>query len=118
MPGGNIAIPGLDNNDEFAASGGGGNPFGSIDPNMSMSQPPPLLDDFGGKQPDEVVAVVLPKALEDVFAFKDQLADQLGRTDGEMPAEVGRPDEMSMPKANAGVISGELGDAFGDEVEG
>lgn len=50
--------------------------------------------------------LVLPKALEDVFAFKDQLADQLGRTDGEIPAEAGRPDGVPN-RAHAGVISGE-----------
>lgn len=56
--------------------------------------------------------LVLPKALEDVFAFKDQLADELGRVDGEIPIDItpnfveNRLDGLGAIKA-AGVISGE-----------
>lgn len=61
------------------------------------------------EKPSEVL--VLPKALEDVFAFKDQLADELGRTDGEIPFDAmpgfgdNRLDGLSAIRS-AGVISG------------
>lgn len=57
--------------------------------------------------------LVLPKALEDVFAFKDQLADELGRTDGEIPFDSmpsfidNRLDGLGAIRA-AGVISGNI----------
>lgn len=57
--------------------------------------------------------LVLPKALEDVFAFKDQLADELGRTDGEIPFDLmpsfidNRLDGLGAIRA-AGVISGNI----------
>lgn len=70
---------------------------------------PPANDD-PEKSPE---VLVLPKALEDVFAFKDQLADELGRTDGEIPFDAmpsfidGRLDGLGAIRA-AGVISGNI----------
>lgn len=51
--------------------------------------------------------MILPKALEDVFAFKDQLADEMGRVDGEIPIEA---DKLSM-RPMTGVISTDYADA-------
>lgn len=51
--------------------------------------------------------VILPKALEDVFAFKDQLADEMGRVDGEIPLETDR----SASRPLTGVISTDYADA-------
>ncbi|KAG4076317.1 hypothetical protein HA402_005760 [Bradysia odoriphaga] len=72
---------------------------------MSMKVDKP--DDMKSKSPSEVV---LPKALEDVFAFKDQLAGELGRTDGELPIDVTEKSQ----KNQQGVISTEYGDVDGD----
>lgn len=63
-------------------------------------------DDMKSKSPSEVV---LPKALEDVFAFKDQLAGELGRKDGEIPV-----DERPQQKSSTGVISTDYADADAD----
>lgn len=75
--------------------------------------PPPLMSVKVDK-PEEVKGnqqspseVVLPKALEDVFAFKDQLADELGRGDGEIPIET---DKM-VSRPLTGVISNDYADA-------
>lgn len=72
---------------------------------MSMKVDKP--DDMKNKSPSEVV---LPKALEDVFAFKDQLAGELGRTDGELPVDVTEKNQKNLQ----GVISNEYGDVDGD----
>lgn len=65
-------------------------------------------------KPDEVKGnnqnageVILPKALEDVFAFKDQLADEMGRVDGELPVETDRTTTRPL----TGVISTDYADA-------
>lgn len=57
--------------------------------------------------------LILPKALEDVFAYKDQLADELGRIDGEIPVDV----EKSVHKTLTGVISTDYADADADTDE-
>lgn len=72
---------------------------------MSMKVDKP--DDMKNKSPSEVI---LPKALEDVFAFKDQLAGELGRTDGELPIDVTEKSQKNLQ----GVISNEYGDVDGD----
>lgn len=72
---------------------------------MSMKVDKP--DDMKSKSPSEVV---LPKALEDVFAFKDQLAGELGRTDGELPVDITEKNQKNLQ----GVISNEYGDVDGD----
>lgn len=79
-----------------------------LQPLMSMKVDKP--DDLKNKSSGEVV---LPKALEDVFAFKDQLADELGRTDGEIPVET----ERSVQKSSTGVISTDYADADADSDE-
>ncbi len=77
---------------------------------MSMKVDKP--DDMKNKSPSEVI---LPKALEDVFAFKDQLAGELGRTDGELEIPI---DVMEKNQKNQqGVISTEYGDVDGDSDE-
>lgn len=75
--------------------------------------PPPLMSVKVDK-PEEVKGnqqnpseVVLPKALEDVFAFKDQLADELGRGDGEIPIET----DKTVSRPLTGVISTDYADA-------
>lgn len=75
-----------------------------LQPLMSMKVDKP--DDIKSKNTE----LVLPKALEDVFAFKDQLADELGRTDGEIPVET----EKSIQKTSTGVISTDYADADAD----
>lgn len=72
--------------------------------------PPPLMsvkvdkpDEIKSKKPSELI---LPKALEDVLAFKHQLADQLGRTDGEIPTE-----PVEKVQKATGVISTDYADA-------
>lgn len=54
--------------------------------------------------------VILPKALEDVFAFKDQLAGELGRKDGELPID----SDNRQQKSTTGVISTDYADADAD----
>lgn len=61
-------------------------------------------DDLKNKGNNELV---LPKALEDVFAFKDQLAGELGRKDGEIPID----SEKTIQKSSTGVISTDYADA-------
>lgn len=63
-------------------------------------------DEIKAKKPSELV---LPKALEDVLAFKDQLADELGRTDGELPTE-----PIEKVQKSTGVISTDYADADAD----
>lgn len=66
-------------------------------------------------RPDDLKAnkasenLVLPKALEDVFAFKDQLADELGRADGEIPIDTDK-----YVHRTTGVISTDYADADAD----
>lgn len=56
--------------------------------------------------------VVLPKALEDVFAFKDQLAGELGRKDGEIPSdERSATATVARSTTTTGVISTDYADA-------
>lgn len=57
--------------------------------------------------------LILPKALEDVLAFKDQLADELGRADGEIPYE---PIDKNTQKST-GVISTDYADADAESDE-
>lgn len=61
-------------------------------------------DDLKNKGNSELI---LPKALEDVFAFKDQLAGELGRKDGEIPID----SEKISQKTSTGVISTDYADA-------
>lgn len=75
---------------------------------MSMKVDKP--DDMKNKNPSEVI---LPKALEDVFAFKDQLTGELGRKDGEIPIDIA--DKPS--KSSTGVISTDYADADADSDE-
>lgn len=77
----------------------------SLPPLMSVKVDRP--EDTKSKASAEVV---LPKALEDVFAFKDQLAGELGRKDGEIPVDV----ERAAPKTSTGVISTDYADADAD----
>lgn len=76
-----------------------------LQPLMSMKVDKP--DDIKAKSNAELV---LPKALEDVFAFKDQLADELGRTDGEIPID----SETNVQHPSTGVISTDYADADAD----
>lgn len=70
---------------------------------------PPLMSVKVDK-PDEIKTnkaageLVLPKALEDVLAFKDQLADEMGRIDGEIDYE-------KSVQRTTGVISTDYADA-------
>ncbi|XP_055313252.1 splicing factor 3B subunit 2 [Sitodiplosis mosellana] len=82
--------------------------------------PPPPLMSVKVDKPDEVKGnqqnpseVVLPKALEDVFAFKDQLADELGRGDGEIPIET----DKTASRPLTGVISTDYADADAESDE-
>lgn len=77
----------------------------SLQPLMSVKVDKPEDDD--NKQNEEVV---LPKALEDVFAFKDQLADELGRKDGEIPTENERA-------KGAGVLGNDYTDVDADSED-
>lgn len=80
---------------------------------MGVRVEPPEDEQTSDDKNDSSVSevLVLPKALEDVFAFKDQLADELGRADGEIPIDTTtnyvehRLDALGAIKA-AGVISG------------
>lgn len=85
----------------------GGEPT-ELQPLMSMKVDKP--DDLRPKSVDELV---LPKALEDVFAFKDQLADEMGRTDGEIPIET----DKSVQITSTGVISTDYADADADSED-
>lgn len=87
--------------------------WGTDETDKSAHSLPPLMSVKVDK-PDEVKGnnqnpseVVLPKALEDVFAFKDQLADELGRGDGEIPIETDR----TVSRPLTGVISTDYADA-------
>ena len=83
------------------------NGIGSLELPSLMSMKLDKPDDMKNKSPSEVI---LPKALEDVFAFKDQLAGELGRADGEVPVDI-----VEKPtKTSAGVISTEYADADAD----
>lgn len=78
---------------------------------------PPLMSVRVAKPDDvrdkEISDVILPKALEDVFAFKDQLADELGRKDGEVPVE----NERTAMRIAMGVISTDYIDADADSED-
>lgn len=85
----------------------------------SLHTLPPLMSVKVDK-PDEVKGnnqnpgeVVLPKALEDMFAFKDQLADEMGRVDGELPIEIDR----TITRPMTGVISTDYADADAESDE-
>lgn len=91
--------------DDLSPSDNGNSNANELPSLMSMKVDKP--DDMKSKSPSEVV---LPKALEDVFAFKDQLAGELGRTDGELPVDVTEKNQKNLQ----GVISTEYGDVDGD----
>lgn len=87
--------------------------WGTDETDKSTHNLPPLMsvkvdkpDDIKGINPNSG-EVILPKALEDVFAFKDQLADEMGRGDGEIPIEL----DKTAPKPLTGVISTDYADA-------
>lgn len=82
-----------------------------LTPLMSVKVDKP--DDVKGNNQINSSDVVLPKALEDVFAFKDQLADELGRVDGELPIEV----DKTAPRPLTGVISTDYADADAESDE-
>lgn len=88
--------------------------WGTDETDKSAHNLPPLMsvkvdkpDEMKGSNAQNTGDVVLPKALEDVFAFKDQLADEMGRVDGEIPIEA---DKMSL-RPLTGVISTDYADA-------
>lgn len=56
--------------------------------------------------------LILPKALEDVFAFKDQLAGEMGRRDGEIDVE-----RTAQKPQTTGVISTDYADADADSED-
>lgn len=100
-----LAPPGFNPNDQSN--------WGTDETDKSAHNLPSLMSVKVDK-PDEVKGngqntseVVLPKALEDVFAFKDQLADEMGRIDGEIPLEV----DKSAHRPLTGVISTDYADA-------
>lgn len=87
---------------------------GTDETDKSAHNLPPLMsvkvdkpDEIKGPNAQNAGDVVLPKALEDVFAFKDQLADEMGRVDGEIPVEA---DKTSL-RPLTGVISTDYADA-------
>lgn len=88
------------------------------DPIIDGNDHLPSLMSMKVNKPDDMIRnkspsdVVLPKALEDVFAFKDQLADKLGRKDGEIAVDE-RP-STAATKASTGVISTDYADADAD----
>lgn len=84
---------------------------------QAVSKVPPPLMSVKVDKPDEIKSkksseLVLPKALEDVLAFKDQLADELGRTDGEIPLE-----PVEKVQKSTGVISTDYADADADSED-
>lgn len=88
--------------------------WGTDETDKSVHNLPPLMsvkvdkpDDVKSNNNQNAGEVILPKALEDVFAFKDQLADEMGRADGEIPIET----DKTVPKALTGVISTDYADA-------
>lgn len=104
-------VPNPNWSDDLPSTDNGNSNANELPSLMSMKVDKP--DDMKSKSPSDVV---LPKALEDVFAFKDQLAGELGRTDGELgeiPADVTDVSEKTQ-KSQHGVISTEYGDADGD----
>lgn len=92
------------------------------DANENVSNELPSLMAMKVDKPDDVTgsksptsnSVVLPKALEDVFAFKDQLTDELGRKDGEIPVDI---QEKPIHKSSTAVISTEYADVDVDSDE-
>lgn len=107
-PGQNQAPPSLEPPGAWADDVENGFDSPDLQPLMSMKVDKPNELDAHG-----VEDLVLPKALEDVFAFKDQLADELGRTDGEIPIET----EKSVQITSTGVISTDYADADADSEE-
>lgn len=86
--------------------------WGTDETDKSVHNLPPLMsvkvdkpDEMKGANAPNSGEVILPKALEDVFAFKDQLADEMGRFDGEIEA-----DKASL-RPLTGVISTDYADA-------
>lgn len=71
----------------------------NLQPLMSVKVDKP--DEMTGSNAQSAGDMILPKALEDVFAFKDQLADEMGRVDGEIPIEAA---DKALLRPMAGVI--------------
>lgn len=88
--------------------------WGTDETDKSAHNLPPLMsvkvdkpDEMKGSNAQNTGEVVLPKALLDVFAFKDQLADEMGRVDGEIPLEADKTSSRPL----TGVISTDYADA-------
>lgn len=97
--------PGIRNDDDGNANEQSGQ---ELQPLMSVIVDKP--DELKGNSNEELI---LPKALEDVFAFKHQLADEFGRTDGEIYIE----SEKHLQISATGVISTDYADADADSEE-